>query len=155
LANGSQPGWRLTESQEKAVLRHYYAYPFVSNNRSVLIEVHWQLTERFFSFDFEIEQLWQRAETVNLLGNKVQTLALEDTLLFLCAHGSKHSWKRLGWICDVGMLISRRDDLDWDLLTANATELGLMRILWLGMILADEVFKIPLPPAIRFRLNTQ
>src|SRR5215813_10839323 len=43
LANGSQPGWRLTESQEKAVLRHYYAYPFVSNNRSVLIEVHWQL----------------------------------------------------------------------------------------------------------------
>src|SRR5262249_26723431 len=153
LANGCQPGWQLTESQEKAVLRHYYAYPFFSNSRRVLIEVHWELTERFFAYDFAIEQVWQRAETVKILGKPFRTLSLEDTLLFLCAHGSKHSWKRLGWICDVGMLILRRAELDWEVLTRRATELGLLRILWLGTLLADEVFQLPLPAEIRSRVT--
>jgi len=155
LANGCQPGWLLTQSQEKAVLRHYYAYPFLSNSRRVLIEVHWELSERFFAFDFAIEQIWQRADNIKLLGKTVQTLSLEDTLLFLCAHGSKHSWKRLGWICDVGMLISERRELDWELLTERATRLGLLRILWLGTILADEVFKLSLPAEIRSRITNE
>ncbi len=155
LANGCQPGWQLTESQEKAVLRHYYAYPFLSNSRRVLIEVHWELSERFFAFDFDIEQIWRRADNVKILGKTVQTLSLADTLLFLCAHGSKHSWKRLGWICDVGMLISRRAELDWDLMIERATRLGLLRILWLGTILADKVFPLSLPPAIRSRITSE
>ena len=52
LANGCQPGWHLTAAQEEAVLRHYYQYPFLCNDGRVLVEVHWELAEPFFSFAF-------------------------------------------------------------------------------------------------------
>ena len=35
-------------------------------------------------------------------------LSLENLLLVRCAHGSKHLWERLGWICDVAELIRVR-----------------------------------------------
>jgi|SRR5215472_16149341 len=155
LANGCRPGWRLTRKQELAVLRHYYNYPFVSNENRVLIEVHWEFTESFFSFAFDLAQMRKRLAVVEVLGRPVRTLALEDTLLVLCAHGSKHLWKRIGWICDIAMLIKQQPNLDWNLVVERATNLGLLRILWLGLLLADTLITVPLPPEIEARLERE
>ena len=52
LADDCQPAWRLTAAQEAAVLRYYYEYPFVCEDRKVLVEVHWDFAEPFFFFRF-------------------------------------------------------------------------------------------------------
>jgi len=145
LANGCEPGWRLTRQQESAVLRHYYEYPFLCNERSVLVEVHWALAEHFFSFSFDIEQLRDRLETIVILGKSLQTLAREDSLLVICAHGSKHAWQRLGWICDVAYLVGRSGDLDWPVVFERAAALGLTTMLSLGLLLAKELLEVDLP----------
>jgi len=155
LANGCEPGWRLTRKQELAVLRHYYNYPFVSNEKRVLIEVHWEFTESFFSFAFDLAQMRNRLTAVEVLGRSMRTLALEDTLLVLCAHGSKHLWKRIGWICDIAMLIRQQPNLDWKLVVERATRLGLLRILWLGLLLADKLMTVTLPTEIEARLQRE
>ena len=148
IANDCQPGWALTKKQEAAVLRHYYEYPFLCNDRRVLVEIHWALAEQFFSFAFDVEQLWERGETLFIQGKPLLTLSVEDALLVACAHGSKHVWKRLGWICDVAKLVSRRTDLDWELVIERATALGLLRIVWLGLRLASDLLGTELPEAV-------
>jgi hypothetical protein len=53
-------------------------------------------------------------------------LSLENLLLVRCAHGSKHLWERLGWICDVAELIRvRKEKSDWEKVNKEqATALG-------------------------------
>jgi hypothetical protein len=84
-------------------------------------------------------------ETVSIQGKQMLTLSAEDSFLVLCAHGSKHLWKRLGWICDVAQLVSRQHDLDWTVIFERAADLGLVRILWLGLLLASNLLGVALP----------
>jgi hypothetical protein len=51
------------------------------------------------------KSLWERLEPIDLVGTAVLGLPLEDVLLFLCLHGFKHGWERVGWICDVTELL--------------------------------------------------
>ena len=154
IANGCSPGWSLTKSQEAAVLRHHYEYPLLCNKRRVLIEVHWEFAEHFFSFAFDFDQMWQRLEPVVILGKPLLTLGPEDSLLVLCAHGSKHFWKRLGWINDVAQLISRHE-LDWKIVVKRAEALGLLRILRLGLLLASEVLGVEFPSEVDRRTGPE
>lgn len=155
LAHDCQPAWRLTAAQETAVLRYYYEYSFRCNDRKVLVEVHWDFAEPFFSFAFDLDQLWRRLEMVTILGKPVMTLSAEDSLLVLCAHGGKHCWERLGWVCDVAQLISRRQDLNWKVLIERATALGLQRMLWVGLRLANDLLGLELPVAVAERMRAQ
>jgi putative nucleotidyltransferase-like protein len=155
LSIGCEPAWSLTAAQEAAVLRYYYEYPFHCNDRQVLIEVHWDFAEPFFSFAFDLDQMWQRLETIRLLEEPVQTLSAEDSLLVLCAHGSKHAWTRLGWVCDVAQLVSHRDDLNWDLVIKRANELGLLRMVRVGLQLATELAGLELPGAVADKMRSR
>ena len=52
-----------------------------------------------------LERLWERVGRVPLGGNSVPSFAPEDMLLILCVYGSKHTWGRLKWVCDIAELI--------------------------------------------------
>jgi hypothetical protein len=155
LGNGCRPAWQLTDAQEAAVLRLYYEYPFVWTDGGKLIEIHWEFAEPFFSFAFDLDQIWARSETVEIRGNPVPTLSLEDSLLVLCAHGSKHFWGRLSWICDVAWTVSGSREPDWDLLIERATALGLRRILWLGLLLANNLLGAKLPNKVMRQIRAE
>jgi len=63
----------------------------------------------------------------------------EDLALFLCAHGAKHLWERLEWLCDLAALLARRPGLDWDAMLARARRRGAERIVLLALHLAHEL----------------
>lgn len=148
VARGCQPGLQLTGAQEAALLKHYYEYPFLCNQNRVLIEIHWSIAERYFSFDLDIEQLWQRLEPIAIGGRQVSTLSQEDSLLILCAHHSKHCWERMGWICDIANLINDQKNTDWQMVLENATKLGSQRMLLLGLFLANDLLGASMPEAV-------
>jgi hypothetical protein len=148
VENGGEPGWKLTAKEEKAVLKYYYEYPFVFGENKTLVEIHWHLLESFFAFDFETEKLFARAENVFLYGKSVPTLNAADALVVATAHGSKHFWKRLAWICDIGKLIET-DEIDWSAAFELARKFGSLRMLLLGLRLANDVLKCALPEEIR------
>src|SRR5207244_1068830 len=84
-------------------------------------------------------------------GTLVRTLSAEHLLLVLCAHGAKHCWERLGWICDVAELLRRTPALDLSGMLAQARSLGVERIMLLGLRLAAELLDVPLPEDVACR----
>jgi Uncharacterised nucleotidyltransferase len=144
IGRGFKPTLTLTSTQQAALLRFDCAYNF-DNERGVKLDVHWNFAERHFSFDLDVDHLWERLETVSINRKELRTLSAEDLLLILCLHGFTHLWERLGWICDVASLIESRKDLDWQLVLENATSLGARGILSLGLLLAADLLGAPIP----------
>jgi Uncharacterised nucleotidyltransferase len=137
----------LNQSQEAAFLRSQQEYVFSRNGGSI-IEIHWAVTPRNYSFPLDPEDLWERLQEVRLGGDIVPTLSPEDLLLFLCVHGSKHFWHRLAWIGDVAELIRAQKGMDWERLVGRAESLGSRRMLLLGLFLANDLLAARLPETI-------
>jgi len=75
----------------------------------------------------------------------VPTLAPEEMLLALAAHGSKHCWDRLSWVCDLAEFISSQPQTDWAAVLERATAAGRRRRLLWGLLLARDLLGLPLP----------
>jgi hypothetical protein len=117
----------------------------VRNDGKSLVDLHWEVADRYLSFPFDTERLWERLGYASLGGNSVPSFAPEDMLLILCVHGSKHSWRRLGWICDIAELIRVHQDIKWEQIMAQASALGGERMILLSFFLVNELLGAPLP----------
>lgn len=127
----------LDAAREAALLRFDYAMAFV-NHRDVLLDVHWRFAPAHSSFGLESDNTWERLESVDIGGQSVSTFSAEELFLILCCHGFTHDWERLVWICDLANLIERPErQLDWDYLRRRAERSGVLRIMMLGVALAQ------------------
>jgi hypothetical protein len=119
------------------------------------LELHWHLMilPELYPFTPDFEQVWERCAPLPFAGQTTLALAPEDLLLFLCAHGSRHLWFRLQWVCDVAQLLQRAPQLDWDSLFDRARQAGGLRMVSFGLLLARDLLGAPLPPEIEPRLR--
>jgi hypothetical protein len=69
-------------------------------------------------------------------------------LIYLCAHGSKHCWERLSWICDIAELMREERAIDWALVMRKARAMGAERMVHLGMYLAMQLLEVPQPKGV-------
>ena len=118
------------------------------------LELHWELLQPCFGFPLRIEDLGDRLTTVSLAGRTIRSLPAEELLLFLCAHGAKHNWLRLGWICDIAELIRTCDQLDWQRVLVYARALGGLRMLALGLFLGSQLLGADPPQWISRKLRS-
>jgi len=123
-------------------------YAFFRAATRAQIELHTERTLRYFPVPLDFEKMSRRLIIVELCGRRVPTFSIEDTLVMLCVHGSKHFWDRLLWILDVAQLV-RIQKVDWTLLKAIAAELDSTRVVLLGLYLAHDWFGAPLPVQLR------
>jgi len=123
-------------------------YGFTLDGGRCLVELHTERTLRYFPVPIDPARVASRSKLQRLGGRSVHVLAPEDQLLFLCVHGAKHFWERLGWICDIAELVRAQVDLDWDLTCKEADALGARRILRLGLTLARDVLDAELPRTV-------
>ncbi len=113
----------------------------------VRVEIHSTLIPRRLALSFE--SIWARAGVFVLAGAAIRILAVEDLLIYLCAHGGKHRWQRLQWICDIAELPNGRRDISWKVVTGRAHDLGARRLVCLGFAVAELVLGQPIPAPIR------
>ena len=142
----------LTVEQQELLLRTQHNLQFTKDNRRLIVELHWEVAPHLFASTVQGETLWQHLIAFDLNGTTVKTLSAEDLLFSLCVHGSRHLWERLGWICDVAELISRRD-LDWTALLDRAAKADSERMFLLGLHLAGTLLDAPLPPQVKLRCD--
>ena len=114
---------------------------------SVSVDLHWRLLPGFFSASFDQAAVWKRPGSVSWGRAQVRTLAPEHLLLFLSAHGSKHLWERLGWLCDAARLIQVAPGLDWSEVIAEARRADTLRTVSLTLTLARDLLGVELPAA--------
>jgi len=140
----------LTESQQELLLRTQHNLQFTKDNRQLIVELHWEVAPHLFASTVQGDALWENLVEFDLNGTMVKTFSGDDLLFSLCVHGSRHLWERLGWICDVAELISRRE-LNWPALLERAAKADSERMFLLGLRLAEKLLDANLPPEVKRR----
>lgn len=149
---GYEVGIKLTQRQEQAYIRTGYEYSFSGARGDNLLELQWQILPPFYSVDFEVARLFERAEEVRLGGRPFRTLCVQDLLLVLCVHAAKHAWVELSLLCDIAQL-AKDPRLDWDAVQEEAKRLGIERIISLNLLLVHRLLGPTRPYAIESQLR--
>jgi hypothetical protein len=152
IAAGYTPEMGLSGAREAAFLQSQYEYHFERDDGRVCIGLHFRVRPRHFGFPLTPQALWDRRAPMELCGQTIDRMALEDQLLALCAHGTYHAWEKISWVCDIAQLL-RGADPDWPALLARADALGGARMLGLGLLLAHDLLGVPLPAPIAAELH--
>lgn len=150
LADGYALSKPLTGEQQELLLRTQHNLQFAKNNRQLIVELHWEVAPHLFASTVQGDALWSSLVPFELNGMRVRTFSDEDLLFSLCVHGSRHLWERLGWICDVAELISRRA-VNWDALLDRAEKSDSERMFLLGIHLAGKLLDAALPDEVKRR----
>jgi hypothetical protein len=100
------------------------------------------------TFPLTLEQMEERLGTVALGEREVPVPAAEDLLLILAAHGAKHRWDRLEWICGISELLRAPRSLDWDTVQKRARSLASTRTLLLAVLVAHDLLDAPVPESL-------
>jgi hypothetical protein len=149
---GYAPALDLAPQIEATYIETGYEYSFGSTHGQNLLELQWRILPRFYSVNFDVADLLDRAEMINFGERSVRTLRAEDLLLVLSVHAAKHVWAQLSWLCDIAQLVNSQR-LDWNAIQREAKRLGIERILSLNLFFAHKLLGSPLPPAIHPRSN--
>jgi hypothetical protein len=149
VARGYHRDPLLPDWQEPLHLRTHYVSTLVQNRNHIVVELHQRCRPRYFAFSLDTNGLWERLVSVNVAGRPVSSLSVEDTLLFLCAHGANHWWERLAWICDIAELMRSQPNIDWKEVRARARALGAERMVLLGLLLAHDLLGADMPDIFR------
>ena len=148
LEQGYKSLFKLSGTQQVSYLQLGSEQDFWQQSKQVLVDLHWSILPKRFSFSPPPTYVWVRCQTLELDNQPIQTLALEDLLLFLCAHGAKHNWESLGLVCDIAELLRSHPHLDWQYVEQNVGKIGNATMLRLGLWLAQTVLNAHLPPPI-------
>ncbi len=145
---GYQSQFTLTDKQQAVYLGLRSEQWFWHEEKQICIDLHWSILPKHYSFTPAPELLWANLDRVEFAKESVATLSPEHHLLFLCAHGAKHNWSRLYWICDLAELLRVKSDLDWLQIQNLAGAFGTQKMLLLGLYLAHDLLGAELPAAI-------
>ncbi|HBB32694.1 MAG TPA: hypothetical protein DDZ80_09165 [Cyanobacteria bacterium UBA8803] len=150
----------LTEVEESAFLQsqtvHKFvresAYEFDCNQGKFILELHWDVIPKYFCFPLEVEYLRENLEPVSILGRTVSNLSPENTLLLLCAHGTKDCWDKLLRVCDIAQIVNSTQ-VDWGRVIEQAKKRGGLRLLLHGLLLAHNLIGVSLPESAWKRIH--
>lgn len=147
-------GYRLSSpvvsDSDTALLRsHNRELGFVNEERGTLIELHRGVLHEMFSFQLPVDQLFESACLECHDGMSFRSLSPEYLLLYLCAHGTKHCWISLRWLCDVACYVQTVQELDWDICIRRAEATNCDLVLKHSLLLGQQVLGLELPSTIR------
>ncbi|HEY3913184.1 MAG TPA: nucleotidyltransferase family protein [Verrucomicrobiae bacterium] len=126
---------------------------FLRKDGKISIELHWSFIQRWLGFEVDLDEVWRTPHYVPLGGMKVLSLPAETTLLYLCAHGTKHRWRRLCWVVDIARVLEREADLDWDKLLKTSKYMGSRRTFFLGLHLSHILLGVELPQKVSLEME--
>ena len=103
------------------------------------IDVHWKLMPKSYPFVPAEDDVRARAISFPLAESSVTAMAPADHFIYLCVHGAKHGWRRLGWIVDIAEMLAVPGLVDVEAALAEAGRLGCRRMVVLALHLAHLV----------------
>ncbi|MDP8995373.1 MAG: nucleotidyltransferase family protein, partial [Pseudomonadota bacterium] len=82
-------------------------------------------------------------------GLTLATLAREELVAYLFAHGALTAWSRLKWVADLAALLAGEDEAGLERLYRRALVLAPGRSAAQALLLVDRLFGLPLGPRLR------
>ena len=161
LAHGYERGIKHVflsgeKTQDSEILKNLGEYPLRRKDGLVAVDLHQRLvTGREFFLSGNFDHFWDKLDPVALLNKLVQTFCPEALLVYLCIHGTKEFWRRLIWVCDVAELIQAHPSMNWPQVIAQAHQLRVEQMLYLGLSLTQDLLDTPLPKEIEHAIQTK
>ena len=143
----------FNDAHERTYYR-YYTELSLNKNEEIYVDLHHAIAPRYFQFTYQLNDLLEHAEVVDLVGTSVPHLGIEELLVVLCIHGAKDYWSQLKWICDLSELLQRYPQLDWDFIWSIVKQHSAKRRLLVGLGLAESLLEAPLPHFIQKKIQS-
>ncbi|UPT76862.1 nucleotidyltransferase family protein [Sulfurovum sp. XGS-02] len=140
----------LTPVQEKIWIKYAHDLGLIHSQKGTHFEMHWSFLDEDYPMQLNLDSYWNNLQKIEINGKKIPTFSSENLLVYLCIHGSKHLWERIGWIKDIDLLI-KNYEIDWERINEISKNTNFERMIYLGLLLSNELFDTPLPSDI----NTQ
>lgn len=147
LESGYRAVHNMDPPQERMHLQWQGERLFIHERTAIAIDLHWRLLPPHFVSPHDFLDLWSAADTVYIGSVPVKSLSQEHGLIFLCAHGTKHSWKKLSWIIDLGLAISKGGAVITRV-PQTAERWGCARMVRVGLRLAHQLGLASLPEVL-------
>ena len=145
---GYLPLENLTSSQERAVLKLEHNLPLISSAGDIVVELHWRIAPMAFSFPMPMEGLWERAVPVRLGGQVVSGISVDDLMILLPVHGTRHAWSAIEWVTGIAELMRQPNSVCWNRVIRDAEHLRVGRIVRLAVALANRLLDAPIPDTV-------
>lgn len=129
-------------------------YRFISKETEVNIDINWNFEGIIFSFQTNPCFLFSNLKSINFNSFDIYNFSQVNLLLMLCIHTAKHDWKRLSWLCDISEFLKKNKYIDWDETLEKAEKLGIKRILFINLFLAEKFFDLKIPKEIKIYLDS-
>ncbi|MDB2262059.1 nucleotidyltransferase family protein [Halorubrum ezzemoulense] len=126
-------------------------FHFLNERDEIPIDLRHQFVGKYRNAEGLFSDLWERRTSVSLAGESVPALSPEDRVVLLLAHGTKHGWCRLSWVCDVALLLQQ--DIQWNDIIDRAAQYGWKTAVLLGIAVAAELAEIDVPRSVRRQIS--
>jgi hypothetical protein len=130
-----------------------FQHSLLHSNPERTIDLHWGIPPRRLWTCDRFEYLWTNLDTINLMGQSIQTFSPETALVVQCLNVAKEPWKRsFKQICDVAQIIQAHPDLNWNTVLDLSAELRSQRLFLIGLQVTHKLLYVPLPEFMREKL---
>ena len=130
-----------------ATLQHFYSLEFRHPDTHVLVDLQWDIANGYVPSPWPEEALFRRTTSLSILDQPVPFFADPITLYLLCVHGAKNSWCELRALLDLAVMMKSFAEPVWTETLQVMQEQGSATMLTTGVLLANRLFGVPLPPA--------
>ncbi len=143
------PDIRLSKRQKRINYRISHHYDFQHSEKGVRVELHWKLINPRVLLPFSFDFLYRRSVKVGLHEHPVNTLSMEDYIIYLSIHGAKHRWYNLAWLKDLSRMLEQNAQQTKLKTLRLSEEMGLERCFLQGCLLSRLIYGVetgmPLP----------
>jgi hypothetical protein len=168
-------GMKLPVSEEVGSRCHYSLVYCWQQPRTVPVELHWRIFERYRPYIFDLDAVRAQARPLPGMPPNVLVMAPEHELAHLCLHLDRHAityrsligrkdWceslllphgsGRLVWLYDIALYLQRRRDLiDWDRFVDTARRWAIDGRVYATLELSRRALGVGPPPEVLQALN--
>lgn len=120
--------------------------------RSIYLELHFDLRPKNRSAPLEVENLWSHSQFLTLHNEPFRVLSDEDLFLVLAMHSASGGWDSLLHLNDLATLLQNHDP-DWQLILERSTVFRCRKRCLLALAILQDLFHIALPDSIQSALS--
>ena len=154
ITNGYVLDFEMPRGFELNYERHSYYYNMIFHEDKMPVDLHWSLIPQEYSFSLVTEEIMGNSKLTVVEDKEFLVMKPEYLLIYLCIHGAKHGWVQLNWILDISQLILT-NDIDWDFVIDKTRKLRAVSMVYLGILLATDLFCIKVPDKILSEVRSE
>ena len=115
----------------------------------VRIEIHWKTFAPESLYPFGYSEMLKNAQSMRVGDTTLNLMSDDHLLLYLCVHGAKHMWFRLGWLYDIHIYLkNRKGHIDWNEQISVAKRNGIHRPLVQAVVMSHLLMDSDLPKEV-------